>query len=193
MFKTLWTAPVVSLSLLSALSGPLAADEENTSLQAQLNGFEQVPPVNTTGTGSFEGHINADGTITYKLTYSKLSATGAVNFADIHFGQEHFTPNGIILLLCSNQSPTNPGGIIPPAGTPPCPNTSGKVTRTIGADSIVGPAAQGINPGDLSAAVRALLNNTTYAQVHTVAFTNGEIRGQIEREDDSDQDADRRR
>jgi hypothetical protein len=40
----------------------------------------------------------------------------AVNFADIHFGQEHFTPNGIILVLCSNQSPTDPGGIIPPAG-----------------------------------------------------------------------------
>jgi hypothetical protein len=116
MLKTLWIAPVVSLSLLPALSVPLAADEEGTSLQAQLNGFEQVPPVNTTGTGTFRGNINANGTITYVLTYSKLSATGAVNFADIHFGQEHFTPNGIILVLCSNQSPTDPGGIIPPAG-----------------------------------------------------------------------------
>jgi hypothetical protein len=183
MLKTLWIAPIVVISsLLAALSVPSAADEEGASLQAQLNGFEQVPPVNTTGTGTFTGRVNANGTITYVLTYSNLSATGAVNFGDIHFGQKHFTPNGIIILLCSNVPVA--AGVPVPAGTPPCPNTSGKVTRTIGADSIVGPAAQEINPGDLSAAVRALLNNTTYAQVHTVAFTNGEIRGQIEREED---------
>jgi hypothetical protein len=32
----------------------------------------------------------------------------------------------------------------------------------------------------MRAAVQALLNDATYAQVHTVAFTDGEIRGQIE-------------
>ena len=47
-------------------------------------------------------------------------------------------------------------------------------------------------PMDLNAFVQVLLNGTTYAQVHTVAFTNGELRGQIETDEDQE-DSDRRR
>ena len=40
-------------------------------------------------------------------------------------------------------------------------------------------------------ALAAIRSGLVYAQVHTVAFANGEIRGQIEREEDSDEDASR--
>ena len=117
--KPLWIlAVLVILRLVAAPSGPLAAEEKGTFLQAQLTGFEQVQPVNTTGSGKFRAQINADGTVSYELTYSNLSMTGVVLFADIHFGQKHFTPNGIILLLCSNQTGTmNPGGATVVPGT----------------------------------------------------------------------------
>jgi len=192
MLKTLWIAPVVSLSLLPALSVPLAADEEGTSLQAQLNGFGQVPPVITRGMGKFQASINPDGTVTYTLRYSRLTGTGAVNFADIHFGQEQVI-GGIIVFLCSNVMIG--GGVNVPPGTQTCPSGKGSgatLKGTIMADSIVGPAQQGINPGDLQAALAAIRSGLVYGQVHTVAFTNGEIRGQIEREEDGDQDSVRR-
>src|SRR5262245_26698722 len=118
MLKTLWITPVA----LAALSGPLAADEEGTLLQAQLNGFGQVPPVITTGMGKFRARINPGGTITYNLKYSQLTGTGAVNFGDVHFGQDQVN-GGIIILLCSNV-PVAAGITVPP-DTPPCPSGAG--------------------------------------------------------------------
>ena len=173
---------VVTLGFL-ALGGPFATgDASDISLQANLDGFGQVPPVITTGMGSFKARINTNGTITYTLTYSQLAGTGEVNFADIHFGQKQNT-GGIIFFLCANQ--VTEGGITVPPGTPQCHNGAGTstVTRTIGAESVVGPVAQGINANDLAAALKAIRSGLTYAQVHTVQFTGGEIRGQINQED----------
>jgi len=182
--------PALAISVVAilgslALSAPVWAAHSSpqadvTSLQAHLDGFGQVPPVITTGTGRFQASINADGTITYTLRYSQLAGTGAVNFADIHFGQRQAN-GGVILFLCSNV-PVAGGGIIVPAGTPPCPNGTGTgatVTGTVGAAGIVGPTAQGITPGNLAAALEALRSGLVYSQVHTVAFPGGEIRGQI--------------
>lgn len=167
-----------SASVPAAHSSPRA---DLNSRRADLNGFQQVPPVITTGTGKFNGNFYANR-ITYTLQYSQLTGTGAVNFADIHFGQKQVN-GGIILFLCSNVSMVE--GITVPTGTPPCPSGTGTgatVTRTVGAESIVGPAAQGISPGNLAAALKALRSGLVYAQVHTVAFPNGETRGQIDKE-----------
>jgi hypothetical protein len=178
--KKLLIAPIVASPWLLALGGPVAAD--SSLLRAKLDGFGQVPPVITTGMGKFQARINPDKTISYTLQYSQLMGTGAVNFADIHFGQEQVN-GGIIVLLCANVPPE--GGVNVPPGTQMCPSGKGSgatLTGKVMAGSIVGPAQQGINPGDWQAALAAIRSGLVYAQVHTVAFTNGEIRGQIERE-----------
>jgi hypothetical protein len=70
-----------------------------------------------------------------------------------------------------------------PMGTKPCPTPSGKVTGTITSASVVGITTQNVPVGDFSALVAALVSNTAYANIHTVNFPAGEIRGQILKSD----------
>jgi hypothetical protein len=44
---------------------------------------------------------------------------------------------------------------------------------------VIGPADQGIDPGEFDELVRAMRAGVTYANVHTTRFGGGEIRGQI--------------
>ena len=56
------------------------------------------------------------------------------------------------------------------------------VSGTIIPADIVGPAAQGINPGEPTAfeeLVRAIRAGFAYANVHSTRWTGGEIRGQL--------------
>ena len=69
-------------------------------------------------------------------------------------------------------------------GQPGCPaTTSGIVTGSITAANVVGPAVQGIAPGDLASVERAIRGGAAYANMHTANFTSGEIRGQLRRGD----------
>jgi hypothetical protein len=134
--------------------------------------------------GRFQASINPDKTISYTLQYSQLAETGAVIFADIHFGQK-CNVGGIIVFLCANV-PAGAGVPIP-AVTLMCPSGKGPgstIRGTIGPQSIVGPAAQGIAAMDFTAALEALRIGPVYAQVHTALFTGGEIRGQIDDEEE---------
>lgn len=55
------------------------------------------------------------------------------------------------------------------------------------ADQVVGPAAQGIQPGNLAAILEMMRAGLAYANLHTARHPGGEIRGQIqERDDDGD-------
>ena len=63
------------------------------------------------------------------------------------------------------------------------PTPSGKVTGTITSASVVGITTQNVPVGDFSALVAALVSNTAYANIHTVNFPAGEIRGQILKSD----------
>ncbi|WP_425347892.1 CHRD domain-containing protein [Streptomyces roseochromogenus] len=58
-----------------------------------------------------------------------------------------------------------------------CPARQGTVTGTIKPADVVGPTAQGIAPGDFAAFVAAIRAGKTYANVHTTAYPNAEIRG----------------
>jgi hypothetical protein len=169
--RKLLFAAVTGASLLVALAvGSLAfADHGNGSsnARAQLIGYNEVPSISTLARGEFRARINKQAnTIDYTLTYSGIEG-GAATQAHIHLGQRH-TNGGVSAFLCG-------GG-----DKPPCPPTAGTVTGTIDAADVIGPANQGIAPGQIDELIRAMRAGATYANVHSSpAYPGGEIRGQI--------------
>ena len=91
--KMLWIAPVAVVGFIgfSMAGDTRAGDERPTICGAALDGFGQVPTNITEGTATLKLRIHHDGTITYKLSYSKLTGAGLVRFTDVHFGQEQNT------------------------------------------------------------------------------------------------------
>ncbi|PYT19628.1 MAG: hypothetical protein DMG57_44690 [Acidobacteria bacterium] len=153
------------LLLLTALHVSADSGKPN-KLKAKLSGFQEVPAsISTAGNGEFSATVNESETvITYDLEYADLEG-GAVLFAHVHIGQKA-TAGGVMFFLCG-------GG-----GKPACPS-SGKVTGTVVAADVIGPAGQGISPGQLAEAIRAMRAGAAYANVHTTTYPTGEIRGQI--------------
>jgi hypothetical protein len=149
------------------------AAQKRRPFSTLLNGYNEVPPVFTAGTGTLNLQISSDGTsISYVLSYSGLSSD--VTQAHIHFGERPVN-GGIIVYLCDNTGKA-------PSGVPACPN-SGTVSGTITATD-VDPSgdpeptdAQGITAGDFAGLLGALVNGDAYANVHTANFPAGEIRG----------------
>jgi len=135
-------------------------------VRADLNGYQEVPSISTTGEGSFTASIDDDNRlIFYELSYAALEGTTTLQ-AHIHLGQR--SVNGAVsTFLCG-------GG-----DKPSCPPTSGTVEGIIDAADVTGPAAQGIAPGEFEELVRAIRAGHTYANVHTNKHPGGEIRGQI--------------
>jgi CHRD domain-containing protein len=167
---------LVVLAAMGALLVPFAAittADEGETVKAKLTGFDEVPAVSTTASGSFRGEISEDGTsIVYTLKYASLEA--APTQAHIHFGQPGVN-GGVSVWLCSNlASPPTP------AGVQACPAAPATITGTIDADDVVGPAGQGIAAGELAELVRAIEKEVAYANVHTEMFPGGEIRGDID-------------
>jgi hypothetical protein len=157
-----WTIAVLAASLLAAP----ATHSQTERFSASLSGAEEVPPINTAGSGAFEMTIQ-QGTITFSLTFSDLSSPLGV--AHLHFAPTKVS-GGVTIFLCG-------GG-----GQPDCPAaTSGTITGTITAANVTGPSAQGIAPGDLDSALAAVRAGLSYANMHTTNFGGGEIRGQVRR------------
>ena len=144
-----------------------------------LNGYQEATPagVSSPATGTFRVDVDdASQTISYELTYSNL--TTPATQAHIHFGNR-YDSGGVSAFLCGPQ---------PAAGDKPtCPpgNTSDvvTVTGTIDPGDVIGPAAQGIAAGEWQELVEAMRAGVTYANVHTTQFPQGEIRAQINDDD----------
>ena len=156
----IWAIAALAVSLLAAP----AAHSQTESFSATLSGAQEVPPINTAGTGDFQMTIQP-GMITFSLTFSGLSS----NLAASHL---HFSPSkvagGVMIFLCG-------GG-----GQPTCPAaTSGTITGTITAANVTGPTSQGILAGDLDSALAAVRGSLSYANMHTANFPGGEIRGEV--------------
>lgn len=151
----------------SAASGQAAG--QGTTLTTRLSGSEQVPAVQTAGTGQFQGTIVGNKAITYRLTFAGLSSR--VTMAHIHLGKRGAN-GGVIAWLCG-------GG-----GKPSCPATGASIRGTITAadvNAVSGPQlAQRVQRGDLPGMIRAILSDNTYVNVHTTKYPGGEIRGQIQ-------------
>jgi len=157
------------LTMAGVIANLLAAPVANSQTEgfsASLGGENEVPPINTVGTGAFEMTIQGTD-ITFSLTFSDLSPPLTVSHLQ-------FAPSkvagGVMIFLCG-------GG-----GQPACPAaTSGTITGTITAANVTGPSGQGIAPGDLDPALEAVRNDLAYANMHTTNFGGGEIRGQVRR------------
>jgi hypothetical protein len=53
------------------------------------------------------------------------------------------------------------------------------VTGTVVAADVIGPAGQGIEPGEFAKIIAAMKSGVTYANVHSDKHPGGEIRGQV--------------
>jgi CHRD domain-containing protein len=158
--------------------GSVASAQEKdlaNNVKATLIGFEENPSISTAGSGSLDLKID-DGKeeISFTLTYGDLEGVaptvpgGVVTAAHIHISRPSVN-GGVVAFLCG-------GG-----GKPACP-ISGTITGTITEANIVGPAAQGIDPGESTAFeefVAAIRAGYSYVNVHTTRWPGGEIRGQI--------------
>lgn len=160
----------VALTAALAIAGTAAVAGGGKQLKGALDGYEEVPAVSTTANGTFRARIGPSGdSLSYKIEYSALE--GDVLQSHIHLGQPGV--NGApSAFLCSNLG----NG---PAGTPPCPPGPAAVEGTITADDVIGPAPQGIAPGELGELMRAIRAGVTYANVHSSKFPGGEIRSQL--------------
>jgi hypothetical protein len=139
------------------------------TIHADLLGYQEVPALSTGASGDFRAKIDKNpSTLTYELTYADLSAP--VQQAHIHVGQPGVN-GGIAIFLCTNLG----NG---PAETPTCPGpTSGAVSCTVDFTDVVGPAGQGIAPGEFTEVLEAIKAGVVYVNVHSDTFTGGEIRG----------------
>lgn len=162
----------ILLSVLLLLSAARATQAE--TIQAELTGYEENPPVSTVASGQFRAAISRnDDAIAYELTYSGLE--GTVTQSHIHFGQK--SVNGsIVIWLC--QTLTNPS---PTPGTPACPS-SGTVSGNLTASDVIAAntPSQRILAGELAEVIAAIRAGAAYVNVHSTPLTTGgEIRGQI--------------
>jgi hypothetical protein len=162
---------VTRLFVSLVLQGVMFAQGQVKNFQETLTGYEEVPSISTTANGTFHARISNDGSsIDYTLSYSAL--TGDVQQAHIHFGQVGVN-GGISVFLCTNLG----NG---PAGTQACPAGPATITGTITAANVIGPAVQGLAPGEFAELIAAIHAGRAYANVHSSTHTGGEIRAQID-------------
>ena len=152
----------------SAASAHGSGADDDARARTRLIGYQEVPAISTEGGGTFRARMTGDDSFTFRLSYDDLSSH--VLQAHIHFGQKSVN-GGIAVFLCSNLG----NG---PAGTAVCPE-SGDVTGTITAAQVVGPAGQGISPGEFQEVLDAIRAGVAYVNVHSETFPGGEIRGQL--------------
>jgi hypothetical protein len=119
------------------LAVPVSASAQ--TVHSTLSSYQEVPAVSSSGTGSFRARIDeTEGAIYWELSYTGLEADATQSH--IHFGQAGVN-GGVSAFLCTNLG----NG---PAGTATCPLRSGELSGVISASSVIGPAAQGISPGE---------------------------------------------
>jgi CHRD domain-containing protein len=165
---------VLALAVLLNTGSAVSAQSQEREFRARLEGAQETPAISTLARGAFRASLNPAGDeLTFEMEYSGLEG-GNTLFAHVHIGQKGVA-GGVMFFLCG-------GG-----GKPACPNGQGVVSGTVNASNVTGPAGQGIAAGEFTEAIRAMRNGLAYANVHTANFMSGEIRGQINDEDENSQ------
>jgi hypothetical protein len=167
--------------LLTALAASIAGTaiardrhQRDDELFALLRPTHEVPALSSPASGSFIATLDENAqTIKYELTYENLEA--APLQAHIHIGQKGVN-GGISVFLCGNAPNVPPATAPTPPACPPAPAT---ITGTLTPADIIGPAAQGLAATEFNELVALLHSGVTYANVHSVKYPAGEIRGQV--------------
>ncbi len=176
MRKLVLLVAAVLVVTLTAVGGAAIAKggkgKGHSGNHAHLSGWQEVPTVMTTGNGRFTitKLDTAAKTLDYTLQINKLEGaltpgTGASGQAHLHFAKRKLN-GGIAAFLCGGGG--KPACVV---GTP----ISGQVKA---ADIL---AVNGIDAGSFEEFVLALRHGAIYANVHTVTWPGGEIRGQVVR------------
>ena len=153
------------------LTGVALAQPGLTIIKEALTGYEEVPSVSTTASGTFDARIRKDDAIEWELSYSDLE--GAVQQSHIHFAQTSVNGN-IVVFLCTNLG----NG---PAGTQPCPAPPATIHGVILPSNVgAGAANQGIAAGEFEELLAAMRAGKTYVNLHSTKWPAGEIRSQID-------------
>lgn len=152
-------------------SAARAAADPPAVMQTRLDGRQEVPSVDTQGSGSASLSISPDSSeIRYTLRYQD---TATVTQAHIHAGATG--ENGpIIMWLCESTANPAPDNLPTP---PTCPAAPGVVTGTL-TDADLIPATDPSVP-NFGAAVAAIQGGEAYINVHSTDFPPGELRGQL--------------
>jgi CHRD domain len=155
--KRLWA--VAGLSAALTALAPMTAEAATFSFTGPLSGLQEVPPVSSNATGSFEAILNGDPdnwTFNYKVIFADLA--GELILAHIH--RENRGVNGPVVHNLDN-APVNQGV------------TSG----TIMGDWTSTELPAGVAAADV---FNRFLANGYYFNLHSTVFRGGELRGQIE-------------
>ena len=171
------------IAVLAVGSYAVAGGSKDNVKAGPLSGYFEGAtsgPVSSVATGNFEATIDDEAReIQFTLSYSGLE--GEIRQAHIHFGQRSVNA-GISIWLCETAGTPRPVGS---PDVPECPQ-SGTVEATVGAAHVIGPVAQGIAPGEFEEIAAAIRAGRAYANVHTSKFPGGEIRAQINDENQRD-------
>jgi hypothetical protein len=148
------------LSILTIGTTPLtlqvAAQESEQKFIAELTGKEEVPPNESPSSGFAWVKITNDE-IRYEVNVTDMDK---VNAAHIHLAEAG--NNGPVVLTLFMGGPTE------------------QVNGTVGEANVTASNLEGPMKGkDVTDLVTAMKNGTTYVNVHTTDFPNGEIRGQL--------------
>jgi CHRD domain len=181
-------AAVIGALLVAFGAGSYAlAGEGKSHIKSDpMSGYLEAPPVSSVASGNFEARIDDEANeIHYTLSYENLEAPVAQ--AHLHFGQRSVS-GGISAWLCEGTV------LSPSASTPACPGQGGSVSGVITPLEVIGPGAvfppgpggQGIAPGEFEELVAAIRAGRVYANVHSAKFGPGEIRGQLNDDDQRD-------
>jgi hypothetical protein len=151
---------VRSLMLVLALGAVGCSDDESeqpASFTGALNAAGGVPPTNSTATGTVTLDFDGESTVQYRIDVTALNGPTT---AHIHSGATGAT--GPVRVTLFDAAGT---------GTPTTP-VNGELVE----DSFTESDVQGIN---FEALIEELRNGSAYVDVHTSAFPDGEIRGQV--------------
>jgi hypothetical protein len=171
-----YVAAFAAVGVLGIGGAAAAHDRNSTNTSETLRGYEEVPALSTPGSGDFRAALSRTGdAIRYRLSFDNLESP--VTQAHIHF--ENATNNGpVVVFLCSNLG----NG---PAGTQPCPADGGTIRGTIMAANVGdGAADQGLDAGEFEEFAAAIDSGATYVNVHTTGHPGGEIRAQLDGDDE---------